>query len=142
MKFDEFNVGDCFQTEPYTVEKEEIIEFAERYDPQYFHVDEEKAASGPYGGLIASGLHTLAGVWSKWVELDVVGEDAIGGAGMEQLNWLVPVKPDDQLTGEFTVSKKRKLSDGARGLITMDVSVHNQDGKEVMQFSLKAIMRA
>lgn len=142
MKFDEFEVGDCFQTEPYIVKEEEIIEFAERYDPQYFHTDVEKAKNGPYGGLIASGLHTLAGVWSKWIELDLVGEDAIGGAGMERLNWLFPVKPDDKLIGEFQVTQKRKLSDGVRGLITIDARVHNQDGIEVMELSLKAIIRA
>lgn len=140
MKFDELAIGDTFQTEPYTVTKEEIIEFAEKYDPQHMHLDEEKAKTGPFGGLIASGLHSLAGVWSKWVALDVVGEDAIGGAGIERLNWLLPVKPDDQLIGEFQISQKRKLSDGVRGLITINAKVHNQNGKEVMEFTLKAII--
>lgn len=142
MKFDEFEVGDRFQTEPYIVKREEIIEFAEKYDPQYFHIDDEKAKNGPYGGIIASGLHTLAGVWSKWIALDIVGEDAVGGAGMERLNWLLPVKPNDQLTGEFRVAQKRKLSDGVRGLLTIDAKVHNQKEQEVMEFSLKAIIRA
>ncbi|TQR18524.1 MaoC/PaaZ C-terminal domain-containing protein [Psychrobacillus soli] len=142
MKMNELKIGDKFQTEPYTFAKKEIVDFAKKYDPQYFHIDEEAAKKSIYGGIIASGLHSLSGIWSKWVELDVFGEDAIGGAGIEQLNWSAPVRPGDQLVATIQVVKMRKLSDGKRGLITLENIVYNQEGAEVMHFTVKGIIRA
>lgn len=122
--------------------KEEIIDFAKKYDPQYFHIDEETAKNSSYGGIIASGLHSLSGIWSKWIELDIFGRDAIGGAGIDELNWITPVRPGDQLIAKMKVISLRKLSDGERGLVTLHCTVNNQEEKEVLHLKVKGILSA
>lgn len=141
MRATEFKVGDTFTTAPYRFSKEEIIDFAQKYDPQYFHIDEEAANNSFYGGLIASGLHTLGGIWSKWIELGILGEDIIGGAGVDQLNWTAPVRPGDELTAKMEVIEVRTLSDGEKGLVTLQSTVTNQQQKEVLHFKVKGIVR-
>ena len=68
MKLDEFTIGDMFETKPYKVTKEDIMRFATEFDPQYMHLDEEKAEQGRFNGIIASGMHTLAISFKLWVE--------------------------------------------------------------------------
>ncbi|WP_059103111.1 MaoC/PaaZ C-terminal domain-containing protein [Shouchella shacheensis] len=131
MKFEEFSIGDHYVTETVTVTKEEIIEFAEKYDPQYFHIDEEAAKESPYGSLIASGFHSLAVVWAEWVRKDILGSDCLGGVGAE-IQWKAPVRPNDQLTGEFTVVDKKQASNGKRGLLTIDVVIKNQNEQKIL----------
>jgi len=60
MKLDEFTIGQVFKTKPFKLTKEEIMGFAEEFDPQYMHLDEEKAQQGRFNGIIASGIHTIA----------------------------------------------------------------------------------
>lgn len=60
MRFDEFILGKVFETSSIKVSKEEIMSFADQFDPQYMHLDEEKAKQGRFKGIIASGLHTLS----------------------------------------------------------------------------------
>lgn len=67
MKFDEMPVGKIFETSSYKVSREEIITFASQFDPQYMHIDEEKAEQSRFNGIIASGLHTLSISFKLWV---------------------------------------------------------------------------
>ena len=60
MKLDEFTIGQVFKTKSFKLTKEEIMGFAEEFDPQYMHLDEEKAQQGRFNGIIASGIHTIA----------------------------------------------------------------------------------
>ena len=60
MKFDEFSIGQTFETQSYKMNMEEIMAFASQFDPQHMHMDEEKAKQGRFKGIIASGLHTLS----------------------------------------------------------------------------------
>lgn len=132
MKYDEIPTGKTYYTEPVSLTKEEIIDFASQYDPLYFHTDEEAAKDSHFGEIIASGFQTLAVVWRKWVETDVLGKDSVAGLGMDNLRWLHPVKAYDQLTGIFTVKYKKETSNEKHGFITWDVVIKNQEDKEVL----------
>ena len=142
MNFDEFSIGDSFSTEAIAMTKQEIIDFTAKSYHQYFHIDEEMAKSTPFGGLIASGFHTLSAIWAAWIRLDIIGSDSIAGLEMEHVKWKLPVSVDDELIGKFTVSKKRKLSDGKRGLMTWDVTITNQKAEEVLTFSIVGLIKA
>lgn len=132
MKYDAFSIGQAFFTEPVTVTREDIEEFGTKYDPQYFHVNERAAEEGPFGSLIASGFHTLAVVWSEWIKMDILGTDCLGGIGADQIRWKKPVRPDDQLSGRFTVVAKKKVSDGKRGVLKVEIVIKNQKEEEVL----------
>lgn len=135
MKFDAFSIGQDFFTEVVTITKEDIIEFGKKYDPQYFHINEQAASEGPFQSLIASGFHTLAVVWAEWIKMDVLGADCLGGVGADKIRWKKPVRANDQLLGQFTVVEKKKTSDGKKGFITIEVTITNQQEEEVLTCS-------
>lgn len=87
----------------YEVTAEEVVEFAERYDPQPFHTDPEVAAETPFGGLVASGWHT-AGMTMRLLVDNLLSEVAARGAlGVDELRWRSPVRPGQTLTVETEV---------------------------------------
>ena len=107
MKLDEFKIGQTFQTKTLALTKEKIIEFAREFDPQYLHVDEEKAKAGRFNGIIASGIHTLAISFKLWVEEEKYGEDVIAGTGMNNIQFIKPVYPGDKLYTIVKVLEKK-----------------------------------
>ncbi|QDX40979.1 MaoC family dehydratase [Salarchaeum sp. JOR-1] len=137
--YEDFDVGDVEEFGSYTVSKEEIVEFAEQFDPQPFHVDEEAAAESPFGGLIASGWHT-ASLWMKlMVEHHYDDAASLGSPGVEEIQWTEPVRPGDTLSVRLEVAEKRPLeSDPSRGLLTTDTAMFNQDDEVVMTMRGKA----
>ncbi|MDC3411877.1 MaoC family dehydratase N-terminal domain-containing protein [Aquibacillus sp. 3ASR75-11] len=132
MKFHKLSIGDAFTTQKVTLTKEDILSYAEKYDPQYFHVDEIAAAASPFGSLIASGFQTLSVVWAEFIKMDVLGKDCLGGLGAKEIKWRAPVKPGDQLSGTYAIENKQELSDGKRGIVTFGISIRNQEEKEVL----------
>ncbi|RPF51044.1 MaoC/PaaZ C-terminal domain-containing protein [Aquisalibacillus elongatus] len=141
MRLKEFEQGQTFWTEPVMVTKKSIIDFAEEHDPQYFHVDEEAAQTGPFGGLIASGFHTLSIVWKEFIKLNILGHDCLGGMGMNQIVWHSPVYPGDQLRGEFTVDRTKPL-DQVKGILNLSIRVFNQEDQEVMSCDTMIMLKA
>ena len=102
MKLNQFTVGQEFETKSFKLTKKNIMEFAKEYDPQYMHLDEEKANQGRFNGIIASGVHTLAISFKLWVEEGKYGEDVIAGTRMNNIKFIKPVYPGDEL---YTVVK-------------------------------------
>lgn len=127
---DDFTVGERFEAPPGALSEAEIIEFAEIFDPQYFHIDPEAAKESPYGGLIASGHQTIAFGFGQIVRLGIFAGDAvICGADMPEVRWLAPVRPDMPLTarGEVVeVRPSRRKPD--RGYLTIRFTVDGPDG--------------
>ena len=76
--FDDFKVGEVFRTDGITVTESEIIGFAMRYDPQAFHLDVTAASKSPYGGLIASGFHTLSVCFRLFIQKGIIAACSIG----------------------------------------------------------------
>lgn len=142
MYYDDFTVGQKFYLEPVTFTEEEIFEFARKYDPLPFHTDPEFAKNTIYGGIIASGFHTLCAVSRKWVELKVVSEEVIGGLGIDYLQWTAPVHPNDTLRGEAEILEKIPSSKGGRGILVYKVVVRNQEEQVVMIVQIKALVKS
>ena len=135
--WEDFAVGDVTDVGPVTVRAEEIVEFASRYDPQPFHVDEEAAKASPFGGLIASGWHTTALFMGMFVPAVLLDSASLGSPGVEEIRWTAPVRPGDTLSGRSTVTEVRPSSTNARrGTVFTTNEVFNQDG--VLVLTLKA----
>lgn len=137
--YEDYDVGDVEEFGSYTITKEEIIDFAEQFDPQPFHVDEEAAKDSHFRGLVASGWHT-ASLWMRMmVEYHYDESASLGSPGVEDLQWTEPVRPGDTLSVRLEVVDKRPLkSYPDRGLITTETEMFNQDGDVVLRMRGKA----
>ena len=134
MKFADFYVGQVIEAGPRRVEEDEILRFAEAYDPQWFHVDREKALMGPYGGLIASGWHTCSIAMRLSVDAVLAGSDTVGSPGVAYIKWLNPVRPGDSLTLRAEVlEKRRSTSKPNLGIMRWRWRLFNQHGQEVLE---------
>lgn len=127
--FEAYTAGAVFEAGTVTISEADITTFARLYDPQAFHTDSEAARSSPYGGLIASGWHTVALTMRQLID-HVFGETTgLGSPGVDELRWIVPVRPGDTLTVRLTVLEARpSRSKPDRGLIRFQVEATNQDG--------------
>ena len=131
--FEDFNPGDSFEFGSHTLTADEIVEFATRYDPQPFHVDEAAAANGPFAGLVASGWHTGAVFMRMYVDAILNHSVSMGSPGVEELRWLVPVRPGDTLRGRATVLDARPSATRAdRGTVRARLEALNQRDEVVM----------
>ncbi len=135
MFLDDFAVGQVFSsTRPVRVEKDEIIAFARKYDPQFFHLDEEAARSSIFGGLVASGWLTAALTMRLLTERDAKPAGGSVGLGFEELRWPVPVRPGDELRIESEVLAVRpSKSRPDRGVVKMRTRTFNQHGEVVQE---------
>ena len=131
--FDDFKVGDQFKSGGITVTEGQIIDFAMRYDPQVFHLDAEAAKDTPYGGLIASGFHTMAFTFRLFLETGVLSSCSLGSPGIDEVRWLLPVRPGDTLhvVGEVIEIRPSK-SRFDRGMIRFRYTNFNQRGEKVL----------
>ncbi|WP_338738592.1 MaoC/PaaZ C-terminal domain-containing protein [Haloplanus salilacus] len=93
--------GESYGT--YEATEAEILEFAERYDPQWFHTDPERAADSIYGSLIASGWHTASMSMRLFVDGFLSETMTLGAKGLDRLRWPEPVVPGDELTVHSTI---------------------------------------
>jgi acyl dehydratase len=132
--FEDYQVGQSATLGSHTITRDEIIAFATQFDPQPFHVDEARARESIYGGLIASGWHTASLMMRLIVdgwESDTAG---MGSPGVDELRWLLPVRPGDTLTAsiailEMTPSTRRP----DRGTVRTLCELRNQDGQVVLR---------
>ncbi|MBM7366095.1 MaoC/PaaZ C-terminal domain-containing protein [Gordonia hydrophobica] len=132
--------GQVFGLSEFTLTKEELVAFAERWDPQGFHVDEDVADAGVYGGLIASGVQTFA-ILQRLSVLDVYDHWAvIAGKSMRDVAFLRPVRPGDTLTGSLTVTDVA-FDDRNRALVEVDGEL-TVDGKPVMSVHMASYVHA
>jgi acyl dehydratase len=125
--FEDYVAGSVYEFGWVTLSEREIVEFAERYDPQYLHVDRERAERGPYEGLIASGWHTAAIVMRLFVAHFLSHIASLGSPGIDELRWLVPVRPGDTLRIRIRILETRRLrSKPDRGVVKSLIEVLNQ----------------
>ncbi len=119
----------------YEVTREEVIEFASKYDPQAFHLDDQAAARTHFGRLSASGWHTCAMTMAMMVENMKNNKQAgLGSPGIDNLRWRKPVFPGDVLSCESEVlEKRRSKSRPEMGLFKTRNRVLNQDGDVVLE---------
>jgi acyl dehydratase len=121
---------------------EAIVEFARRYDPQPIHADPDAATRGPFGGLIASGWHTIALVMRLLVERYLSHVAAIVSPGIDELRWALPVRPGDVLSVRVTVLEATpSRSKPDRGLVRTFIEALNQRGEVVMSMRAMNFIR-
>ena len=124
------------------MDESEIMDFARKYDPQPIHTDREAAAEGPVGGLIASGWHTGSMVFRLWVDLGFMEESSLGGPGIENLRWLVPVRPGDTLHTEVEIIEARpSKSTPDRGILSYITRGINQRGETVITMDSASFLK-
>jgi acyl dehydratase len=130
---EDFPVGEEIVSAGRTVTEDAIIAFAAQYDPQYFHTDVEAARESPFGGLVASGFHTLAIGFRLFLDTGVFAVTGQGSPGMDEVRWLLPVRPGDTLRTMARVTEVRpSASKPGRGLVRATFRVVNQRGEDVM----------
>jgi acyl dehydratase len=140
--WEDFEPGEVTKLGPFEVTREEVVEFARRYDPQPFHLDEEAAAEGPFGGLTASGWHTAAMFMRRFVEGILLESASMGSPGVEELRWTAPVRPGDLLTARVRVVETYPSERRAdRGTVITESEVLNQDGAVVMTMRARGFFR-
>jgi acyl dehydratase len=141
--FQDYTVGTTSVYGPIDVDEAEVVDFARRFDPQPFHVDREAATSGPFGGLIASGWHTCALLGRLFAEEYLSPVSSLGSPGIDELRWVLPVRPGDQLTLHTTVEGARmSQSKPDRGLVTTRVELVNQAGDVALRLRVMNLIRA
>lgn len=138
--FEDFRVGDVIETEGVTITESQIIDFALRFDPQPFHLDVEAAAQGAYGGLIASGFHTLSLSFRLFRDTGVLTGTSLGSGGGDELRWLRPVRPGDTLRVRVEVLEVSPSKREDRGNVRMAYTTLNQKGEPVMTATFRHII--
>jgi len=140
--FDDYLPGATYDCGIFSVNEDEIVSFAKKFDPQPFHVDPEAAARGPFGGLIASGWHTAALVMRQLVDNYLSAEASLGSPGLDEMRWPDPVRPGDTLRVRATVVEaRRSLSRPDRGIMKTVIEAVNQDGRTVMRATATNFLR-
>ena len=124
--------GSVHEFGPVTITENEILRFGREFDPQLFHTDPIAARDSVYGGLIASGWHTCSLFMRLFVEHYLPGPASLGSPGVDELRWLKPVRPGDQLSLRVTVHKvKPSISKSDRGVLFSFCEMLNQKNEVV-----------
>ncbi|CAM3144426.1 MaoC-like domain-containing protein [Sphingomonas antarctica] len=141
--FEDLEIGAKRSFGRYEVKRDEVIEFASRFDPQPFHLDDDAAAATHFGRLSASGWHTCA--MTMAMNVAAMGEQqqaGLGAAGIDELRWLKPVYPGDVLRCETELlDKTPSRSRPEMGSFRSRTTVFNQDDQKVMSFIALGLIR-
>lgn len=141
--YEDIEVGSTQSFGSYTVTLEEVTDFASKYDPQPFHLDEDFAATTHFGRLSASGWHTCAMTMAMMVENMKNEESAgLGSPGVDQLRWVKPVYPGDMLRCETEVLEKRRSAKRPEmGIFKSRGRTFNQHGELVLEMVSNGLIR-
>jgi len=130
LHFEDFSVGESRDLGTYAVTAEEIKSFAREFDPQFFHLDDDRAKASVLGGLSASGWHTCGIVMRLMVDGYLGRTAGMGSPGLDEVRWLKPVYAGETLLGRMTVLAKRKSkSRPEMGLVTMKWEARSATGE-------------
>ncbi len=130
LHYEDFTVGESRDLGTYQVTAEEIKSFAREFDPQFFHLDEERAKSSVLGGLSASGWHTCGIVMRMMVDGYLGRTAGMGSPGVNEVKWLKPVYAGEMLRGRMTVlAKRQSQSRPEMGLVTMRWEAQSTKGE-------------
>lgn len=134
LTFEDFPVGHFGTFGPRHVTREEIIAFASEFDPQPMHLDEEAAARSMLRGLSGSGWH-LSSLMMRMLFDGFIGRTAsLGSPGVDELRWLSPLRPGDDLTLDVEVAEARvSRSRPTTGIVTFKMKVRNASGQTLVE---------
>jgi acyl dehydratase len=140
---EDFRVGEEFELGSYIVTREELIDFARKYDPFPFHLDDEVAKATPFGGIIASGWMTAL-IWLRLMHEALLDPATVlGSPGHEEMNWPTQVKPGDRLHGRVEIKESRiSKSKPGLGFVRYTAKLYNQREDCVFVTTSTLIVRA
>src|SRR5689334_16130433 len=134
--FEDYVPGSIYEFGSISVDREEIISFAKRYDPQDFHTDPESAKQTVFGGLIASGWQTAGLMMRLYADHYLSKVASLSSPGVDELRWKLPVRPGDELSIRVTVVEARRSnSKPDRGIVRSFIEVLNQNHEVVLSMS-------
>lgn len=141
--FEDLKVGVKERFGHYEVSREEVIDFASKYDPQPFHLSDEAAGQTHFGRISASGWHTCAMVMRMVVDHFTAKKHAgLGSPGVDEIRWIKPVYPGDTLSCESELLEKRlSKSRPDMGITKSATRVFNQKGEVVMSYIANGLIR-
>lgn len=140
--YEDLEIGKRASFGRYEVTREEVVEFAKKYDPQGFHLDDEAAAKTHFGRVSASGWHTCAMTMAMMVEnMKNVKQAGLGSPGVDQLMWKKPVYPGDTLRVESEVIEKRRSNSRREmGIFKSRAQVFNQNDEVVLEMTSNGLI--
>jgi len=140
--FEDYALGAIAEFGPIRVDETEVVDFGRRFDPQPFHVDAGAAAAGPFGGLIASGWHTCALMMRLFAQEFLSPASSLASPGVDELRWILPVRPGDELVLRTTVEEARSSrSKPDRGLVRTRIELINQADEVVLRMVAMNLIR-
>ncbi len=131
--FEDYEVGRVYEFGTITVNEAEIMEFARQFDPQSFHLDREKAAESRFGGIVASGWHTISLAMRLYVDHYLSHVASLASPGVDDIRWPNPVRPGDTLRIRVTILEARpSQSKPDRGIVRARFEALNQKAELVL----------
>ena len=142
LYLEDFTPGREFRTDGATITEAQILDFALAFDPQPFHLDVEAAKQSIFGGLIASGFHTMALTFRLFAQTRALAAGSLGSPGVDELRWLRPVRPGDTLRAVVRVVEQRpSTSKPDRGIVRLQWTTLNQAGEPVLTMTSMQLVR-
>lgn len=140
--YEDIEVGSVLEYGDLLVTREDVLDFAAKFDPQDFHLSDEAAAASPFGRIAASGWHTASMTMRMLVDHVFGDQQVMGGAGVDKLRWRRPVYPGDRLHCRAKVlSKRRSSTNREMGLVTSGIEGFNQDNEIVIAYQATSMIR-
>jgi acyl dehydratase len=140
--WEDFPVGSVRQFGAMPVTREAVLDFAAKFDPQPFHLDDAAAEASLFGKLSASGWHTCAMAMRMYCDGYLLNSTSLGSPGIDKLKWHKPVYPGDTLSARFTVLEARPMNSRPDvGLIRSLSEVLNQHGEVVQSMEAWGMFR-
>ena len=131
--FEDLEIGQKIKLGSISISKNEIISFAEKFDPQPFHTNEIKAKESIFGGLCASGWHTCSLFMRILYDGFLINSAALGSPGMDEIRWLKPLRPGETITGIGEVIKKTPSKSRPEiGSLIINYEVFNKNNELIM----------
>ena len=139
---EDFKLGKVYSSPTHTVTEEEALEFARRYDPQYFHLDPVAARESVFGGLVLGGFQTAAFSWALVLRTGMFDHCAMAGIGLDEVRWHKPVRPGDCLRCEFELIDARpSKSRPEGGIARFRYEMKNQLDELVLSLFMIQLLR-
>jgi len=140
--FEDYIAGSVYEFGTIRVERDEVLAFARRFDPQPFHTDADAAEKSIYGGLIASGWHTAGLMMRLFADHFLSKAASLGSPGVDTLRWTKPVRPGDDLSIRVTIQEtRRSRTKPDRGMVHSFIEVINQHQEVVMSMKAMNLLR-
>jgi acyl dehydratase len=140
--FEDYQAGAVYEYGYVTVDEDELLAFARRFDPQPMHADPEYAAAGPFGGPIASGWHTCGMFMRLFADHYLSHVASLASPGVDELRWATPVRPGDRLLLRTEITEtRRSRSKADRGLVFTYAELLNQDGRDALSLKVMNLLR-